>query len=64
MRMALIREDTWTAISEESPNPVTEEFRRKDAKAWASIGLCIEDSRALANDIDGERCVECFVYLS
>lgn len=46
MEMLLIREDTWQVISEPQVNPVTEAWTKADAKARATIGLCIEDDQS------------------
>lgn len=45
MEMLMIREETWYVISEAAPNPVTDAWKKANAKARATIGFCIEDDQ-------------------
>lgn len=46
MQLLLIKEKTWNVISEAKPNPVTDEWRSKNASAYATIGLNVEDDQS------------------
>lgn len=45
MEMFLKREDTWCAVGDPQPQPVTPEWTRADVKAHAAIALYVEDSQ-------------------
>ena len=43
--LLLIRDDPWSVVDDEQPDPVTAEWRGKDRKARATICLLLEDSQ-------------------
>uniref|UniRef100_A0AAG5DG86 Retrovirus-related Pol polyprotein from transposon TNT 1-94 n=1 Tax=Anopheles atroparvus TaxID=41427 RepID=A0AAG5DG86_ANOAO len=45
MEMLLQREELWIVISDTKPEPVTPQWAQKDARARATIGLCVDDSQ-------------------
>ena len=45
VELLLIKEDLWDVVSQEPPEALTPEWRAKDRKARASIGLLLEDSQ-------------------
>lgn len=46
MQLLLTKEKTWNVIEESAPSPFTDEWRNKDASAYATIGLNFEDDQA------------------
>jgi gag-polypeptide of LTR copia-type len=45
VELLLTREDTWDAVANDAPDPITAEWRAKDRRAWATIGLLLEDNQ-------------------
>jgi len=43
--MLLTKDDLWNVISQEAPDPVTNEWRSKDSKSRATIALLLEDNQ-------------------
>lgn len=45
MEMMLVRDELWYVIADPTPNPITDAWKKADAKARATIGLCMEDNQ-------------------
>src|SRR6218665_3698274 len=45
VKMLLIREDTWTVVQGDTPDPVPDDWQRKDEKAQCTISLTVEDNQ-------------------
>ena len=45
LELLLTKEDLWDTTTEDPPDPVTDEWRTKDRKARANIGLLLEDNQ-------------------
>lgn len=45
MQMLLERDEIWCTISGTKPEPVTPEWKQKNSRARATIGLCVDDSQ-------------------
>ena len=45
VELLLIKEDLWDVVSEDPSEPVSAEWRTKDRKARATIGLLLEDNQ-------------------
>lgn len=45
IQMYLIKEELFTVITKQVPNPLTAEWTKKDAKASAIINLSLEDNQ-------------------
>ncbi|XP_062704367.1 uncharacterized protein LOC134286721 [Aedes albopictus] len=43
--MLLTREELWYVVVGAKPEPVTEQWKKDDSKARATMGLCIEDNQ-------------------
>lgn len=46
MKLLLTKKKTWKVIEESPPSPINDEWRNKDASAYATIGLNVEDDQA------------------
>src|SRR6218665_2710615 len=47
--MLLIHEDTWTVVQGDTPDPVPDDWQRKDEKAQCTISLTVEDNQLVHN---------------
>src|SRR6218665_2420439 len=45
VKMLLIREDTWKVVQGDTPDPVPDDWQRKDEKAQCTIPLTVEDNQ-------------------
>ena len=45
VKMLLIREDTWKVVQGDTPDPVPDDWQRKDEKAQCTISLTVEDNQ-------------------
>lgn len=45
VELLLTKEELWNVVSDEPPDPVTQQWRSKDQKAKANIGLLLEDNQ-------------------
>src|SRR6218665_1208533 len=45
VKMLLIREYTWTVVQGDTPDPVPNDWQRKDEKAQCTISLTVEDNQ-------------------
>src|SRR6218665_3886831 len=45
VKMLLIREDTWTVVQGVIPDPVPDDWQRKDETAQCTISLTVEDNQ-------------------
>ena len=43
VKMLLIREEIWTVVQGDKPDPVPDDWQRKDEKAQCTISLTVED---------------------
>src|SRR6218665_2447738 len=43
--MLLIREDTWKVVQGDTPDPVPDDWQRKDEKAQCTMSLTVEDNQ-------------------
>ena len=45
VKMLLIRDDTWSLVRDDTPDPVPDGWERKDEKAQCTISLTVEDNQ-------------------
>jgi len=45
MELLLTKEKLWNVVTDDPPDPVTDEWSNKDKQARATIGLLLEDSQ-------------------
>ena len=47
VKMLLIRDDTWTVVRDDAPDPIPDGWERKDEKAQCTISLTVEDNQLI-----------------
>src|SRR6218665_825868 len=47
VKILLIREDTWTVVQGDTPDPVPDDWQRIDEKAQCTISLTVEDNQLI-----------------
>lgn len=47
IELLLLKEELWEVIVNDPPNPITNEWKNRDAKARATIGLLVEDNQVI-----------------
>lgn len=45
VKLLLVKEGGWTTVEDAKPEPVTQEWKSKDAQALATIGLLVDDNQ-------------------
>ena len=47
VKMLLIRDETWTVVRDDRPDPVPDGWDRKDEKAQCTISLTVDDNQLI-----------------